>query len=136
MANAVVIINGDQIEFMGDITISPLPYTNTAEASRSGRVFTTSEAKPRTLTIEGIKVDLSEIKRFTQFFETCGTKRFTLTVVIDEDCAEEDGGANRYHFVNCVLQGEFEAALFGRSVSGFEVAYEQCIEVDGATTTP
>lgn len=127
MAIARVYIDGEPWEIMGNVVDSFLPYTNSVEASRSGRNYATTESRVRTLAIDDVKLDISEFENIQLFFTGCGSKRFNVTVAINEDCGPGLAGADgyiEYHYINCLLQGEPEFSLFERKIGNFEVAYE------------
>jgi hypothetical protein len=118
-------IDGQTWEIMGNITSDFLPYTNTVEASRSGKLFTTSEAKAKTVTVENIMLDPNEFSVIKAYFSQCGSKRFNVTVSKDQDCGT---GSVQHNYINCVLSGEPKYSLFENKMSDFEFAYETHIE--------
>jgi hypothetical protein len=128
MASAQIFIDGQSLEFMGNVTDKFTNFINEAEASRSGRVFVKSEAKAKMLSVDSIKVNPRDFEEFVAFFSTCGSRRFTLTVVLDDDC---DDGSLTIDYLNAFLVGEPENSFFERTISGFEVAYETRVTTDG-----
>ena len=86
MAIARLYIDGEAFEIMGNVTDSFLPYSNTIEASRSGKIYATTEARVRTVKVDDVKLDISEFDEIQSFFSNCGSKRFNMTVAINEDC--------------------------------------------------
>jgi len=127
MAIARLYIDGEAWEIMGNVVDSFLPYSNTVEASRSGKIYATTESRVRTVKVDDVKLDISEFDAIQQFFTGCGSKRFNVTVAINEDCAPGLAGPDgyiEYHYVNCLLQGEPEFSLFERTVKNFEFGYE------------
>lgn len=126
MATARLYVDGEGWEIVGNITDNFLPYTNTLEASRSGRIYATTEPKPRTVTVDDIKVELDEFEDVVDFLESCkaSNNRFAMTVAIGEDC---DDGFMEYHYIGCLISGDPSFSLFERKISGFEVGYEQRI---------
>lgn len=123
MAIARLYVDGESWEIMGNVVDNFLPYSNTIEASRAGRIYATSEAKVKTLSVDDVKLDITEFPDIVEFFESCtaSTNRFNVTVAIGEDCSE---GFVEYHYTGCLIQGEPEFSLFEKKISGFEVAYE------------
>jgi len=128
MASGQVFIDGQPWEIMGNVTDKFTSFINEAEASRSGRVFVKSEAKAKMLSVDSVKVDPQDFEDLVAFFSTCGSRRFTLTVVLDDDC---DDGSLTIDYLNAFLVGEPEFSIFERTISGFEVAYETRVTTDG-----
>jgi hypothetical protein len=129
MSISQLIFEGETWEISGNVTDQFIAYTNTVEASRSGKLYTTTESKARMVTVENVMVDPREFTLIKSFFQTCGGRKFNLTVTKNADCATTDGlGQLEYHYLNCVLQGELEFSLFENKVSNFEFAYESSIE--------
>lgn len=124
MTLARIYVDGQNWEFMGEVTDKFLPFTNTLAASRSGRIYATSEAKPRMLTVEEIKVNPDEVEEIEAFLIECSTKRMNITVSLDADCAS---GEQEFIYLNCLLSGDPEHGMFARKISGFEVGYEDRI---------
>lgn len=124
MSIARFYVDGESWEIMGNVADSFLPYTNSLEASRSGRVYATTETKVKTLKVDEIKAEPDEFQAIADFLSNCASKRFACTVVFDEDCGE---GFTEYHYTNCLLSGEPEFSIFEKKISGFEVGYEQRI---------
>lgn len=123
MTTARLYVDGEAWEISGNVTDSFLPYSNTIEASRSGRVYATTEARARLVTVENIMADLDEFADVVAFFESCAasTTRFNVTVAFGEDCAD---GFTEYHYTGCLVSGEPEYSLFERRITSFEFAYE------------
>lgn len=127
MALARLYVDGQTWEIMGNVTDSFLPYTNTVEASRSGKIYATTESRVRTVAVDDVKLNIDEFDEIQAYFTTCGSKRFNVTVAINEDCGPGTIGAEgliEYHYINCLLQGEPEFSLFERKIGNFEFAYE------------
>lgn len=123
MSTARLYVEGESWEIMGNVTDSFLPYENSLEASRSGKIYATTEAKVRTVEVDEIKIDLTEFADIVAFFESCkaSTTRFSVTVAIGEEC---DEGFIEYIYTNCLIQGTPEFSLFERKVENFEFGYE------------
>lgn len=124
MAIARLYVDGEPWEIMGNVTDNFLGYSNTVEASRTGRPYVTTESKVRTVAVDTVKLDIREFDQIVEFFDTCSAKRFNVTVAFNEDCPDDADGFTEYHYVNCVLQGEPEFSPFERALSNFEFAYE------------
>lgn len=124
MAIARLYVEGQPWEIMGNVVDSFLPYTNTVEASRGGKIYATAESRVRTVAVDDVKLDPSEFDAIQVFFSTCSSKRFSVTVALDEDCED---GALEYIYLGCLLQGEPEFSLFERKISNFEFGYTQRI---------
>ncbi len=128
MSSAIIYINGEDIEFMGNVTDKFLPYTNTNEVSRSGKVYTTTEAAVRTVTVENLMFEIAAYAEFKTFIAQCGSKKFNVSMVFDEDCAADLANGNKtVHYTGCVLQGEPEYSYFERKITGFEFAYSDVV---------
>ena len=127
MALARIYVDGEPWEIMGNVTDSFLPYTNSVESSRSGRIYATTESRVRTVSVDDVKLNIDEFDEIQNYFTTCGSKRFNVSVAINEDCPggiDGSEGAIEYHYISCVLQGEPEFSLFERKIGNFEFAYE------------
>lgn len=125
MAFARLIIDGEDIEFAGDVTDKFLGFSNTNSASRSGRLYTDSQATPKVVEISDIMADPTDLERLKAFFETCGTKRFVVTIVVNDQCADPTEGRARYIYTGAVLEGDSPTAnLMTKKVSDFSFAYE------------
>lgn len=124
MARARLYVDGETWEIMGNVVDSFLPYSNSLEASRSGRIFSTTETKVRMLTVDDVKLDVDEFEDIAAFLQECASKRFSVTVAIDEDCGD---GSTEFHYLNCLIQGEPSFSIFEKKISGFEVGYEDRI---------
>lgn len=128
MAIANVFVDGEPWEIMGNVTDEFLNFTNDVEASRSGRIFVKTESKARKLSIDSVKATPQEYKELFAFLSTCGTSRFTLTIVLDAECEDT---LTRIDYTNAVIMGDPSMSLFEQTVSGFEVAYEACVISNG-----
>lgn len=126
MALARIYVDGEPWEIMGNVTDSFLPYTNTVESSRSGKIYATTESRVRTVSVDDVKLNIDEFDAIQNYFTTCGSKRFNVSIAINEDCpgALTGDGAIEYIYLNCLLQGEPEFSLFERKIGNFEFAYE------------
>lgn len=127
MALARLYVDGEPWEIMGNVTDSFLPYSNKVEASRSGKIYATTESRVRTVKVDDVKLNIDEFDAIQAYFSTCGSKRFNVSVALNEDCALGAVGAEEameYHYINCLLQGEPEFSLFERKIGNFEFAYE------------
>ena len=71
MAIARIFVDGEAWEIMGNVQDNFLPYTNEVNASRSGRIFATTESKARMLKVDTIKATPAEFPDVIAFFETC-----------------------------------------------------------------
>ena len=130
MAIARLYIDGQNFEIMGNVVDKFSAYNNTLEASRSGKIYATTESTVRIVKVDDVKLDISEFDEIRSFFSTCGSKRFNVTVSINEDCASAVAGEDGYiehHYINCIIQGEPEFSIFERKISNFEFGYESCI---------
>ena len=126
MSSATIYIDGDALSFMGNVTDKFLPYNNTIEAARDGRIFVTSEAAVKTVSVDDLKIDIEEFPAIKQFFSECGSKKFNVSIVFDEDCASDLGNGNKtYHYIDCIIQGEPEFSIFERKISNFEFGYSR-----------
>jgi hypothetical protein len=132
MALARLYIDGEPWEVMGNVVDSFLPYTNSVEASRGGRIYASTESRVRTVSVDDVKLDINEFEAIANFFSGCGNKRFNVTVALNEDCpADLENGYTEYHYVDCLLQGEPEFSIFEKKVSNFEFGYGQRIIRNG-----
>lgn len=123
MSTARLYVEGESWEIMGNVTDSFLSYENTLEASRSGKVYGSTEAKVKTVSVDEIKVNLDEFEEIVAFFDSCkaSTNYFSVTVAIGEDC---DDGFFEYVYTNCLVQGSPEFSLFEKKIENFEFGYE------------
>ena len=131
MAFARLIIDGEDLDFMGDIEDKFLGYTNTASASRSGRNYIESQPTPRMVSVGDIMANPDDLERIEDFFTNCGERRFTATIALSDGCDSPIDGASRIHYINCVLEGDSPTAnLITKKVSDFEFSYERRRRVD------
>ncbi len=124
-------VDGESWEIMGNVVDNFLPYSNTLNPSRGGKIYATTEAKVRTVTVDEIKLELNEFDDIVKFFESCqaSTNKFSVTVSIAEECKD---GAMEYIYTNCLIQGEPNFSLFEKKIDGFEFGYENRIIKGGA----
>lgn len=121
MATARIYVDGESWEISGDVKDSFLPYENSLEASRSGKVYATTEAKVRTVSVDTIFCQLDEFDDIVKWFESCeaSTNGFTVTIAIGEDCQEP----YEYIYTGCLLNGAPEFSLFNKKIESFEFGY-------------
>lgn len=121
MATARLYVDGEAWEISGDVTDSFLPYENTLEASRSGKIYATTEARARTVSIDNIFCQLDEFNDIVKWFESCtaSTNGFAVTIVIGEDCEEPV----EYIYTGCLISGTPEFSLFNKKIESFEFGY-------------
>ena len=125
MAFARLIIDGEDINFAGDVEDKFLGYSNTTTASRSGANYVESQPTPKMVSIGDILANPAELERFAEFFANCGTRRFVVTIVIADNCAGPNDGAARYIYTGCVIEGDSPTAnLITKKVSDFAFTYE------------
>ena len=89
MTTARLYVDGETWEIMGNVVDSFLPFTNSLSASRSGKLYANTEAKPKMVKVDEIKVTPDEFLLVEDFFKACAGKRFNLTIAYGEDC--DDG---------------------------------------------
>lgn len=124
MAFARLIIDGQDWEFAGDIEDKFLGFSNTLSATRSGKVYAESQPSVKTVSVGDIMADPSEFEVIEDFFKTCGTRKFVVTVVIGEDCDVGNGRA-RYIYTGAVIDGDSPTINFiTKKVSDFSFGYE------------
>lgn len=126
MSVARFYVDGENWEIMGNVVDKFLPYTNSLEASRSGRIFSNTETKVRTVSVDDIKLDTSEFEAIESFLVNCSSKRFNVTLSIDEDCPET---AAEFNYLNCIIEGEPEYSPFEKKISNFSFGYEDRVPV-------
>lgn len=121
MAIARLYVDGESWEISGDVKDSFIPYENSLEASRSGKIYATTEARARTVSVDTIFCQLDEISDIVKFFESCtaSTNGFTVTVAIGEDCAEP----YEVIYTGCLISGTPEYSLFNKKIESFEFGY-------------
>lgn len=128
MTIARIYIEGQPWEIMGNIADSFLGYTNEAMPTRGNRNYIKTTAKTKTLKIDNIMVNPAEQQAFEDYFSSCGTKRFPLTVVTGEGC-DEDEFSQEVIYRQAALEGDPEYSIFDNTITGFQVSYEEKVRV-------
>lgn len=121
MATARLYVDGQSWEISGEVKDSFLPYENTLEASRSGKIYATTEARARMVTVDTIYCQVDEFDDIVKFFESCkaSTNGFTVTVAIGEDCQEP----YEVIYTGCLINGTPEFSMFSKKIESFEFGY-------------
>lgn len=121
MAIARLYVDGESWEISGDVKDSFLPYENSLEASRSGKIYATTEARARTVSVDTIFCQLEEFDQIVKFLEGCNasTNGFTVTVAIGEDCQEP----YEVIYTGCLISGTPEFSPFNKKIESFEFGY-------------
>lgn len=121
MAIARLYVDGESWEISGDVKDSFLPYENSLEASRSGKIYATTEARARTVSVDTIFCQLEEFDQIVKFLEGCNasTNGFTVTVAIGEDCTEP----YEVIYTGCLISGTPEFSPFNKKIESFEFGY-------------
>lgn len=133
MAFARLIIDGEDINFAGDIEDKFLGFTNTNTAARSGALYTESQASVKMVSVSDVMANPAELERLKAYFADCGTRAFIVTIVLDENCGDTSVGRARYIYTGCRLEGDSPTVnLITKKVSDFAFAYENVTAKDFA----
>lgn len=121
MAIARLYVDGESWEISGEVKDSFLPYENSLEASRSGKLYANTESRARMVTVDTIYCQLDEFEEIVKFFESCNasTNGFTVTVAVGEDCQEP----YEIIYTGCLINGTPEFSMFSKKIESFEFGY-------------
>lgn len=123
MGFARVIVEGVDWEFAGTFEDEFLGTENELTATRQGTIYADPKAAVKRVTITDIMAPPDQFEEIADFFESCGTRRFVVTLVLGEDC-DDDGTNGRYIYYRCILDGRPSIDRIAKKMSNFAFGYE------------